>query len=336
MAVLLCWGVASADLPRDQVKCALLHQPNQITDANNITQTNTFDLLDRITQRSWPGGGVERFVWAVTGLAAYTNQNQRATLYTRDEAGRLLGVTNANLEVNAFAYNGFGQLTNLWDGRTNSTQWTYNEFGWLINKVDALGRQVLRLDYFPDGTVSNRSTPEFGNAFYVRDALGNALAIRYPQYTNTYSFDPLSRLRAMTNAAGVTVFAYTQAGELQSEGGLWSGDTVYNNYRAGLRTDLGILTAGGGSYSWFQTYGYGTARRLTSVVIYPQLPIASTLDPLGLEILLSAAQEKAVTQGVGILVSEVAHGNVGECCAPPRDFLQLAPERFSGQAHVRF
>ena len=122
------------------------NRPIQVTDANNVTVTNQFDLLDRLTARFWPDGIGEGFGWSTNGLVAYTNRNQKVTWFLRDGAGRLTTHTNANLEVIQLAYNALNELTDLWDGRGNHTGWNYNEYGWLMSKTNALGQAVLRLD----------------------------------------------------------------------------------------------------------------------------------------------------------------------------------------------
>ena len=41
-------------------------RPIQVTDANNVTVTNQFDLLNRLTSRFWPDGIGEGFGWRPT------------------------------------------------------------------------------------------------------------------------------------------------------------------------------------------------------------------------------------------------------------------------------
>src|SRR5207302_7261017 len=92
-------------------------RPYIVTDANNVSHTNSFDLLDHILTRLWPGGGVEGFLWATNGLLAYTNQDGHVTWTARDTAGQIIGVTNANNEIIAAARNALGKVSDLWDGR---------------------------------------------------------------------------------------------------------------------------------------------------------------------------------------------------------------------------
>jgi RHS repeat-associated protein len=241
-------------------------RPLQITDANNLTATNTFDLLDRLLTRSWSGGGIEGFLWSTNGLVAYTNQDERATLFTRDAASHITGITNANLEVTAAAYNAFGEVTDLWDGRTNHTTWHFNQYGWPTNKVDALGHEVLRLTYNPNGQVTNRWAPQSTNTVYAYDPVGNLTNITYVGSTTpsvTYAYDALYRVKTMVDALGTHTFTHTPAGQLQSEIGSFVNDGVANIYSQQLRQALNLALPGGGT--WGQTYGYDSAWRLQTL-----------------------------------------------------------------------
>ena len=231
-------------------------RPIQITDANNVTVTNQYDNLDRLLIRSWPGGGTERFGYTTNGLIAYTNQDNQVTRYARDAAGRLTGVINANLETNLFGYNSTGQITNLVDGLYHTTLWHRNEFGWVTNKMDALSREIFRFAYDLNGRATNRWTPEFGNTAYIRDPLGNVTNIVYPLSAIGYSYDALNQLTNMVDAVGTTKFGYTSGGQLQSEDGPWSNDTITYAYTQRLRTSMSLN-------SQATTYSYDSAWRLT-------------------------------------------------------------------------
>ena len=233
-------------------------RPIQITDANNVTRSNTFDNLDRTLTVSWPGGTTERFGYSASGLIAYTNQDNQVTRYQRDAASRLTAVTNANLEVNRFSYNPSGQITNLLDGLNHATAWHRNEFGWVTNKVDALTREIFRFAYDLNGRTTNRWTPEFGNTAYARDPLGNLTNIVYPLSAIGYSYDGLNRVTNMLDQVGTTIFSYTSAGQLQSEDGPWSNDTVSYAHTQRLRTSMSLD-------SQSTAYAYDSAWRLTSL-----------------------------------------------------------------------
>jgi RHS repeat-associated protein len=235
-------------------------RPVEVTDANGLTVTNTFDNLDRLVLRSWPGAGNEGFLWSTNGLIAYTNQDHQVTRFVRDLAGRLTAVTNANLEFTLFGYNAAGELITLTDGLNHTTTWHRNEFGLATNKVDALGREIFRFAFDNDYRLTNRWTPEFGNTAYVRDGVGNILSINYPLSTINFSYDPLNQLTNMADQVGTTRFTWTAAGQLQSEDGPWANDTVTNGYTQGLRTTFAI-----NSPQSTINYSYDSARRLQTL-----------------------------------------------------------------------
>jgi RHS repeat-associated protein len=238
-------------------------RPIQITDANGVTVTHQYDPLDRLTLRTWAADGIsESFVWATNGLVAYTNRDQKVTLFARDTAGRVAAVTNANMEVTMFAYNSLSQLTDLWDGRVNHTGWSYNQYGWLTNKTDARSDTAFAYAYNANGQVTNRWTPQFGNTGYVYDSVGNLKAINYPLATVSYWYDALNRLTNMVDASGTTAFSYTQTSQLKSEVGPWANDTIAYGYTQRLRTSLSVNSQ---PSAFGVTYGYDPAFRLQTL-----------------------------------------------------------------------
>jgi RHS repeat-associated protein len=237
-------------------------RPFSVTDANNVAVTNQFDLLNRLTTRTWPDGVGETYGYTTNGLAAYTNRNQLVTRYVRDGAGRLTAVTNANLEVTQFGYDAVSHITTLIDGLTNTTTWHYNQYGLLTNKLDALSREIIRYTYNPNGQLTNRWMLGSGNTAYAFDAVGNLKSTVYPSATNSYAYDALNRLTSMVDAVGTTVFSYTQAGQLQGEDGPWSNDGATYGYSQQQRTNLTLAQTG---TNWSQSYGYDSAWRLTSL-----------------------------------------------------------------------
>ena len=77
------------------------------------------------------------------------------------------------------------------------------------------------------------------------------------------AYDVLNRLTSMVDAVGSTVYGYDNVGQLLSEDGPWANDTVSYSYNNRLRTGLSVLAPN--ASAWTESYGYDTARRLTSL-----------------------------------------------------------------------
>src|SRR6516162_4488125 len=83
------------------------------------------------------------------------------------------------------------------------------------------------------GRKKSYSDPALQSSVYFYDKNANLSNIVYTHNAAiTNSFDALNRLTNRVDGLGSTVYAYDAAGQLLSEGGLWTDDTVsftYNN-----------------------------------------------------------------------------------------------------------
>jgi len=234
-------------------------------DANGVSIDMTYDDLGRVLTRSYPDDGVESFGYSASGLAHYTNQLGKVTHYGYDEAARKTAETNANTEEIYFTYNPAGDLLSLTDGKSQVTRWDYDEYGRVTSKVDDTDTEILRYGYDANGRLTNRWSVQKGNTLYSYDAAGNLTGVSYPASTNlAFSYDALNRLTNMVDAVGTTKYAYTALGQLQSEDGPWADDTVSYTYNNRLRDSLSLLQPN--ASAWSQSYGYDSAKRLTSVI----------------------------------------------------------------------
>ena len=229
---------------------------SKVTDANAVSVTNNYDLVDELLTQTWPDGTSDRFGYAASGLVVYTNRDSHVTLYRRDTAGRLTSVTNANNEVVQVTYNPASEIISLVDGLSHTTSWQYNQFGWLTNKIDGLNRNAFRYAYNPNGWVTNRWTPEKGNTGYAFDNVGNLKAVAYPISTIKLSYDLLNRLSTIQDGILTNWRSYTAIGQLAGESNAWT--SVNYSYTQGLRTTMAIGT------NWTQTYGYDTGWLMTN------------------------------------------------------------------------
>lgn len=237
--------------------------PIYVTDANSVTITNTYDDLDRLRTRGYPDGGVERFGYSARGLVAYTNQLGFTNFFAYDAAGRKTFETNANWELIRYTNNAADDLLSLTDGKNQTTRWNYDEYGRVTNKLDQAGVEVLRYQYDPNSRLTNRWSKAKAATKYMYDPVGNLTNVDYAVSTDVkFQYDPLNRVTNMVDAVGTTKYAYTAGGQLWTEDGPFSSDTVTNIYSSRLRTNLSLAQPTG---QWTNRFGYDAAKRLTNV-----------------------------------------------------------------------
>ncbi len=230
------------------------------TNINNVLVTDSYDILNRLTNRAWTGGGVENWGYASNGLVAYTNQDSQWVHFGRDGAGRMTALTNA-VQTESFSWSALDELASLTDGLNHTTTWTYNQYGWLTNKANTLGTSIIQYAYDADGRLTNRWMMGT-NTGYTYDAVGNLKTIVYPALTITNFYDAINELTNMLDAVGATKFTYTQIGQLASETAPWSSDTVSLTYNQRHRCGLTLSQPSG---TWSQTYSYDNEWRMTSI-----------------------------------------------------------------------
>jgi RHS repeat-associated protein len=233
-------------------------------DANNVTTTSTYDNLNRLLTRGYPDGGLEQFAYSARGLILYTNQLTNVTAYGYDAALEKLVETNANQEITQFSNSPAGDLLTLTDGKLQSTSWNYDAFGRATNKIDATSTVIFKYSYDADSRLTNRFSIAKSNTVYSYDPAGNLLTITYPVSPSiTLSYDALNRLTNMVDAVGTTRYGYTSAGQLLSEDGPWSDDTLSYAYNNRLLSNLSLQQPN--ADPWSQAYAFDGAKRLTNL-----------------------------------------------------------------------
>ena len=150
-----------------------------VTDANQVTVTNAYDVLGRLATRTYPDGGVEKFGYSARGLIAYTNQLNLATYYGYDAGLRKVAETNADTQVILYTNNAAGDLLSLTDGKLQTTQWGYDLYGRNTNKLDQAGTQILKYQYDADNRLTNRSDARGVLTYYAYDRVGNLTNVAY-------------------------------------------------------------------------------------------------------------------------------------------------------------
>ena len=101
----------------------------------------------------------------------------------------------------------------------------------MTNKLDQGGTEVLRYTYDAESRLSNRWSVAKGTTIYGYDPVGNLTNINYPASTDVqFTYDALNRVTTMVDPVGITAYAYAAGGQLWTEDGPWSSDTVTNTY----------------------------------------------------------------------------------------------------------
>ena len=168
------------------------------------------------------------------------------------------------VSTNAFGYGPAGDLLTLADGDNHATVWKYDVYGRVTNKLDNAGSNLFFYGYDPDNRLTNRFSAAKGTTVYNYDAVGNLTNVTYPVSASlTFTYDVLNRLTKMLDATGTNGYAYDAAGQLLSEDGPWSDDTVSYTYNNRLRTGMSVQSPN--ASAWAITYGYDAGRRLTNV-----------------------------------------------------------------------
>ena len=238
-------------------------RPTIVTDANGVTVTNTYDFLGRLLTREYPDGGQERFGYSAMGLVAYTNQIGKTNYFAYDAGTRKVFETNADDQLIQYYHDATGNLTNLVDGKGQSTKWNFDQFSRLTNKLDQAGSVVLQFVYDADNRLFSRWSAAKGTTYYTNDAIGNLTYIHYPSsHSITFQYDALNRVTSMVDGAGTTTYSYAAGGELATEDGPYTSDTLTNTYVNRLRSALSLQQPTG---SWTNGFIYDAAGRLTNV-----------------------------------------------------------------------
>lgn len=250
------------------VKCTTFDiedHASEVVDANGVVTTFTYDDLGRKRTAVDSYGKVSGSLYSSLGLNIQTNQLGKLTQYAYDSAGRKTSETNANGEVINYTYNAAGDLIRLVDGKSQSTSWGYDQFGRVTSKTNAAGVEILRYQYDVNGQLTNRWSLAKGATTYAYDAVGNLTNVAYASGTVLrFAYDANGRVTNMTDSVGTTTYTYSDFGQLLSEDGPWSNDTVTYSYATNmLRSGLKLQQPY--SQDWSQTYAYDSAGRLFSL-----------------------------------------------------------------------
>jgi RHS repeat-associated protein len=270
--------------------------------------TYTYDEANSVTgcMTSYPIGHLTRVVEnAVTTVFCYNAQgyvtqvsqsvsgHTDVTSYTRSPGGKILSITHPSGNQVTYTYDANGRVSGVTATTGSGTTTvvsnvTYLPFGPVSGYTLGNGQAVTRT-YDANYRLTDLTSPAF--ALHVaRDAMGNITAVGNSAgaspVTETYSYDPLYRLTAITEADGSTLesITYNQTGDRLSKtgSGLATGAYSYNpNTHQLVATGNAArsVDANGNTTAISQagsTYGFGyNARNRMAVAQLNQGTIAS-------------------------------------------------------------
>ena len=159
-----------------------------ITDANLHTTSFAYDAFGRVTQTTFPSTLTESYVYdAVGNLTSKTDRKSQTIIYVYDALNRLThkGFVGTGSTGVDYVYDLAGKIKQVTDP-TGTYGMAYDNMGRLIGTT-------TQYAFMP-------GTPTFSNS-YAYDAASNRTSFTAPDgSTNTYQYDTLNRLSALTNS----------------------------------------------------------------------------------------------------------------------------------------
>jgi RHS repeat-associated protein len=250
------------------------------TSAADSTTTNMYDAAGNLVSQTLPGGtqitsSYDPMGRVLTESGTGATAATAARTYTYDTAGRMLTAATAaagtqgspgyqpatndtfsyddrglllaaagSAGASGFGYNASGQLTTATDP-SGTSSYTYSKAGLLATGTDAAS-----------GTTGSYSYNKLNQVTAISYGTGND--------TRSYTYDPMHRLASdtLSTATGAQAAAIS-----------YGYDT---NNDITTMTTSGLATAGGGTGTVTNTYGYDLASRLTSWTATPASGTAAT------------------------------------------------------------
>jgi len=275
-------------------------QKKQVTASQTDTTTYTYTAADRLSKFSTPDGTVITYAFNTIGLPSSVSVTPS-------------GSTSASTVVSAVTYLPFGP----------------------INSYTLGNGQTVTRTYDANYRATDITSPGF-NLHLARDLMGNVSAIGAASGANpateSYGYDPLYRLRTLTEASGSTLESYTynQTGDRTSKtaSGLATGAYLYTTGthqlasigNAARANDANGNTTGsvigGGTYG----FGYNGRNRLTVAQLNGQTVGTYTYNAMGERIGKVATSPQATTERYDY---NEASQLIGEYGTTNRDYIWL-------------
>lgn len=237
-----------------------------VTNALGAVNQSAYEAAGRKTSETDALGHTTQFVYDELGRRTQTlfaDGTKKSTVY--DSLGRVVAEIDQGENTNRFEYDANGRLTAVVDALTHRTEYGYNEAGSLVLQRDANGHET-RYEYItccqrgatilPMGQRSSTQYNPVGNVATVTNFNGQVITYDYDvnnrlvrktlnsQSLNpqpiTYTYTPTGRRETITDARGVTRFAYDPRDRLLSRTDPDGRKIQYGYDAAGNRTSLTI------------------------------------------------------------------------------------------------
>ena len=299
--------------------------------------TDTYDESNSVTgcSSSYPIGRLTRIVESgVTTVYCYDAwgrviQKQKLTTttgYSYTAAGRLSGIVYADGSLVSYVRDGDGRIQSISATPPNGTATTvvsgvtYQPFGPVSGYTLGNGQSITR-SYDANYRLTDLTSPAF-SLHVARDTMGDITGIGNAAGANpateTYSYDPLYRLTAVTEADGSVLesVTYNPTGDRLSKtgSGLYTGAYGYNPNthqlvsvgNSALTVDANgnttAISAAGSVYG----FGYNNRNRLTVAQLGGSTLANYTYDALGRRIqkIANGQTESYVYDEAGQLLAE--------------------------------
>jgi len=197
------------------------------TDQNNKTTTYAYDDADHLTSVTDAANNLTQYAYDTeNNLSSITDGNNHTTYFTYDAFGRVTQTTFPSTLVETYGYDSVGNLLSKTDRKNQTIQYVYDALNRLTHKgypdstgVDYVYDLVGKIQQVTDPTgtygfaydnmgrlIGTTTQYTFLPGFnfqngYTYDAASNRKTLTGPDgSTNTYNYDTLNRLSALTNS----------------------------------------------------------------------------------------------------------------------------------------
>lgn len=304
---------------------------NQVTKVwdpvNRLTET-AYDSAGRVHIVRTDAGDQQTYTYDEDGrVKTLTDALGRQTVYTyHPDTGRLWKVLDPLGNTTRAEYDQAGNVTEIWGpGLNKSGQPVRTQF----NRYDALNRRVSsidandnewRTDYDANGNVWRRTAPGGLVTTYGYDKLNRLTSVSLPDgQVISYTLDPNGNRLTMTDATGVTGYAYDNLNRLVQTKA--QGKVIKYGYdAAGNRT---TLTYPGNKVV---TYGFDRAERLNTVTDWLGKTTTYTLNQAGqvTDVALGNGTRTAISYDDSARLKLLAHTDSGGATISSQDLTREA------------